>query len=48
MNVRDHVAQALLETEAHAIVLSDRDGVIRFCNPDATRHVTPRPRRAPL
>jgi PAS domain S-box-containing protein len=37
MSITDHLAQAILETQSDAILVADRDGVIRFWNPGAVR-----------
>ncbi|MBN8965088.1 MAG: PAS domain S-box protein [Rhizobiales bacterium] len=37
MNITDHLAQAILQTQSDAILVADRDGVIRFWNPGAVR-----------
>jgi PAS domain S-box-containing protein len=35
MNIPDHLAQTILSTESDAILIADRDGVIRFWNAGA-------------
>jgi PAS domain S-box-containing protein len=37
MSITDHLAEAILETQSDAILVADRDGVIRFWNPGAVR-----------
>jgi PAS domain S-box-containing protein len=37
MTVTAHLAEAILETQSDAILVADRDGVIRFWNPGAVR-----------
>jgi PAS domain S-box-containing protein len=37
MNITDHLAQAILQTQSDAILVADQDGVIRFWNPGAVR-----------
>jgi PAS domain S-box-containing protein len=37
MSITDHLAEAILETQSDAILVADRDGVIRLWNPGAVR-----------
>ena len=37
MNIPDHLARTILSTESDAILVADRDGIIRFWNAGATR-----------
>jgi PAS domain S-box-containing protein len=37
MNIPDHLAQTILSTESDAILIADRDGIIRFWNAGAVR-----------
>ncbi|HWL31224.1 MAG TPA: PAS domain S-box protein [Xanthobacteraceae bacterium] len=37
MSITDHLAHAILETQSDAILVADRDGIIRFWNPGAVR-----------
>ena len=37
MSITEHLAQAILATQSDAILVADRDNVIRFWNPGAVR-----------
>jgi PAS domain S-box-containing protein len=37
MNIPDHLAEAILSTESDAILVADREGIIRFWNAGAVR-----------